>query len=124
MKRALLNALGFALLALGGIGALVPVLPTTPFVLCAAGCFGASNPALAKKLERARFFGEYIRAYRDKTGVSARTRWTGIAALWAMLGVSAALARAVHVWIVLVAVGVCVTAHLLLIGRDKAGHKR
>lgn len=120
MKRILLISLGSLALAMGGIGLFLPIWPTTPFVLCAAGCFAGSSPALYRRLEATRYFGEYIRNYRDKTGISARARWTGFAFLWGMLILSACVFRSVHVWITLGVVGAAVSVHILTIRRKKA----
>lgn len=119
MKQLLLIGLGFLALTLGGIGMVLPILPTTPFVLCAAACFGASSPALCQKLENTRYFGEYLRNYRDKTGISNRARRKGIGSLWATLGISAVLVRDPLVWAILAVVGVCVTIHIATIGRSR-----
>jgi uncharacterized membrane protein YbaN (DUF454 family) len=118
MKRALLLILGFLALGLGGVGIFLPILPTTPFVLCAAGCFGASYPALGKKLENTKYFGEYVRNYKNKTGISRRARVTGLCFLWVTLGVSAALVRRPLVWAILGVVGVAVSVHILTIRRN------
>ncbi|GHU83612.1 hypothetical protein FACS1894196_3760 [Clostridia bacterium] len=115
MRRAILLMLGFVALGLGGIGLFLPILPTTPFVLCAAGCFGASYPALGRRLEQTKYFGEYIRNYRQKTGISRSARRRGLGFLWLSLGVSAALVRRPLVWGILAFVGVCVSAHILLL---------
>lgn len=39
---------GYLFLFIGAVGAIVPVLPTTPFLIIAAGCFSRSN----EKIER------------------------------------------------------------------------
>lgn len=89
MKKVLLISLGGLCLLLGGIGVVLPLLPTTPFVLVAAGCFGASSPRLYNWLERSPYFGEYIRNYREHTGISRATRWRALIFLW--LGMALAL---------------------------------
>ena len=60
LKKYVLIACGFLLLALGAVGIVIPVVPTTPFVLLAAGCFSASSPKAYQFLLRSRFFGPYI----------------------------------------------------------------
>lgn len=119
MKQLILTGLGALALVMGGIGLFLPIWPTTPFVLCAAGCFGASSPKLYRRLESTRYFGEYIRNYKNKTGISARARWTGIAFLWATLGISALIFQTLHLAIILAVVGVAVTVHILTIRRQR-----
>ena len=114
-KRPLLLLLGSLSLLAGGLGAFLPLLPTTPFVILAAGCYGAASPQLYQRLAGTRFFGEYIRNYREKTGISHKNRWAGIIALWLMLGLSIFVSATPGVSIFLLVVGVCVTAHLLLL---------
>jgi uncharacterized membrane protein YbaN (DUF454 family) len=119
IKKYVLMSLGFIVLAIGGVGIFLPVLPTTPFVLIAAACFGASSPTLAAKLENNRFFGEYIRNWRYKSGISRKTRVRGLVCLWTALIISAIVFRHVHRWITLAVVGIAVTIHLLAIRKAK-----
>jgi uncharacterized membrane protein YbaN (DUF454 family) len=58
--RVLLIAAGTISLALGIIGAFVPVLPTTPFVLLAAICYVRSSKRLYDRLMRSRFAGKHV----------------------------------------------------------------
>lgn len=119
MKQILLIGLGFLALVLGGIGIFLPIWPTTPFVLCAAGCFGASSPKLYRRLEGTRYFGEYIRNYRDKTGISSRARIGGLAFLWVTLGISAVVIAKPIMWLVLGIVGIAVSIHILCLRGQK-----
>jgi uncharacterized membrane protein YbaN (DUF454 family) len=115
IRKVVFTGAGFLALGLGGVGIFVPVLPTTPFVLLASLCFGAVNPALCRALEKNRFFGPYVRNYRQKTGISARARIGGLLFLWTGLGVSVLLVDKLHVRIFLAVVCVGVSLHLLLI---------
>jgi uncharacterized membrane protein YbaN (DUF454 family) len=115
IKKAVFTGAGFLALGVGGVGIFVPVLPTTPFVLLASLCFGAVNPRLCSALERNRFFGPYVRNYRQKTGISAKARIGGLLFLWTGLGISALLVDNLHVRIFLAVVCVGVSLHIMLI---------
>lgn len=119
IRRPLMMVLGFCALALAGLGILLPVLPTTPFVICAAGCFSATSPRLYQKLAGTKYFGEYIQNYKQKTGISNKARWTGLIFLWTALVISAIAANSLHVYIALAIVGVCVSIHILTIRRAR-----
>ncbi len=114
IKKTLLIVAGVVSLALGGIGVFLPLLPTTPFVLLAAGCFAGSSPAMHRWLCRSRFFGEYIENYRTNAGVSKSVKVRAIVFLWAGLALSAAAVHKPIVRIILAVVGICVSTHLLM----------
>ena len=119
VKQYLLIIAGSLLVALGGIGIILPVLPTTPFVLLAAACFSLSSPSLARKLEQSRIFGSYLRHWRTHEGVPMKTKIRAIVWLWLGLGVSAAIVRTPTVIIILGVIGTIVTLHLILIKTRK-----
>lgn len=64
MKAAVVRALylvaGIACVVLGLIGVVLPLLPTTPFLLVAAFCFSRSSERLHQSLLNNRFFGKII----------------------------------------------------------------
>lgn len=115
MKRYILIACGCILLALGAVGIVIPVLPTTPFVLLAAACFSASSPKAYQLLLRNRFFGPYIAHYRCGGGITIAAKARGIIVLWVLLTVSAVLLDKLWLYLLLGTVGAGVTLHLLLI---------
>lgn len=56
----LFKFLGVFFVALAILGAALPVLPTTPFLLVAASCFAKSSPRMHKMLLSNRVFGPLI----------------------------------------------------------------
>ncbi len=111
------------MLALAAVGVVIPVLPTTPFVLLAAGCFSASSPKAYQMLLRSRFFGPYIEHYRNGGGVTKAAKMRGIILLWVLLGVSAVFVEKPWIYLLLGVVGAGVTLHLLLIKTRPSGSR-
>lgn len=72
MKRHFYLLGGWASLALGAIGAVLPLLPTVPFIILAAFCFARSSPKLEQWLISHRHFGPHIVAWRDKGAISRK----------------------------------------------------
>ncbi|MFT6914938.1 MAG: uncharacterized membrane protein YbaN (DUF454 family) [Motiliproteus sp.] len=60
LRRSLYLTFGLGCLLLAAIGVLLPLLPTTPFVLLAAYFFGRSSPRLHALLLNHRLFGPII----------------------------------------------------------------
>lgn len=72
--RILYAAAGFGFLALAVIGALLPVMPTTIFVILAAGCFARSSPALERRMLAHPRFGPAILAWREHGAIPRRAK--------------------------------------------------
>ena len=61
---------------LGFIGAFLPLLPTTPFLLLAAWAAPRGSPALHRWLYEHPRFGSALIAWEQKRAVSTRAKWT------------------------------------------------
>ena len=74
--------LGYSCVVMGGLGVVLPLLPTTPFLLLAVWCFARSHPDLARRLEAHPRFGPTLVAWREHRIIPRRAK---IAAVTAML---------------------------------------
>ncbi|MCF6217800.1 MAG: YbaN family protein [Gammaproteobacteria bacterium] len=81
-------SLGLLFLALALVGVLLPGLPTTPFILLAAGCFAKSSSRLYNGLLGNRLFGPMIRDWEAHRAISRRVRNIAMASMLFMGGVS------------------------------------
>ena len=101
-------------LAIGVVGIAVPILPTTPFVLIAAACYLRGSRRMYDWMIANRYIGGYLRDYMEGRGVSVRAKITSIVVLWTLIALSASFATSsTTVRIVLLAVAVAVTVHLV-----------
>ena len=83
---------GLASLVLGGLGAVLPLLPTAPFVILAALCFARSAPALHDRLLDSRTFGKLIRDWRTHRAISRKGKTASVLAMALSLAASLVLA--------------------------------
>jgi uncharacterized protein len=88
LLRGLLIGAGVVSLVLGIIGVVLPVLPTTPFVLLAAACFARSSQRFHAMLLRNRLFGSLIREWEQHRSIPRRTKLWAIALMSLTLGSS------------------------------------
>jgi uncharacterized membrane protein YbaN (DUF454 family) len=112
LKKIFLLLVGIIALTLGAVGIILPVLPTTPFILLAAGCFSASNKRLAMLLRKHPYFGSYIENYENKVGIPRKIKIRSILFLWIGLILSMIITKVFFLQIILIMVGIGVTIHL------------
>jgi uncharacterized protein len=107
-------AVGFTCLGLGFIGAFLPVMPTTVFILIAAYAFARSSPRFYAFLLRHRTFGPLIRNWRAGRGITARAKTTAVTMILLTIGSSAIFfVSTLWVRILLVVIAVSVITFLL-----------
>ena len=86
VRRHLWNAAGFASLALGTIGIVVPLLPTVPLYILAAFCFARGNPAWEARLLAHPRYGSHLVAWRERGAVSRKGKIAATAAFALSIG--------------------------------------
>lgn len=78
MKTILLSTLGWLFVALGMLGVVLPLVPTTPFLLVALMCFARGSPRFYRWLYHHCVFGEPLRAWQEERRIPKRT-WLAMA---------------------------------------------
>ena len=81
LRRAVYLSLGWFFLGLAVLGALLPVLPTTPFLLLTSYFFVRSSQRLHEKLLGSRLFGPLLRDWHRHRGVRLNVKITAVAVI-------------------------------------------
>ncbi|KON28168.1 hypothetical protein AC481_02665 [miscellaneous Crenarchaeota group archaeon SMTZ-80] len=115
MFRILLISCGTFFIIIGFIGIFLPLLPTTPFLLLAAACYARGSKKFYNWLITNRWFGEYIKNYREKKGIPIKTKVFAILILWITISYSIFIMDIFLIRIILIIVLTGVTFHLLTI---------
>jgi uncharacterized membrane protein YbaN (DUF454 family) len=119
--RTLWIVAGIICMVIGAIGIVLPILPTTPFLLAAAACYYKGSPRMHKWLLNNKWFGEYIRNYTEGKGLTKKTKITAITILWITIGFSTIFILnsllssqlVLPMQIIMIAVAIAVSAHIL-----------
>lgn len=74
MKHWMLKALGFFFLGLGLVGAVLPVLPTTPFLLCSTFFFSKSSDRFHRFVLDLPYFGPLVRDYETTKTIARKVK--------------------------------------------------
>jgi len=115
-KSRLFVAAGSISLGIGIVGIVVPLLPTTPFLLLAAYCYSRGSKRLYNRLLRNRLIGGYLRNYLEGKTMSIRAKILSLSILWAVIGCTTAFVTdSLVMKIILLAVGCGVTVHVALL---------
>lgn len=74
MSNWLYLILGWIAVALGLVGVLLPVLPTTPFIILAAFLFGKGSPKARKWLIEHKIFGPIIQDWEQRGAIAPKIK--------------------------------------------------
>lgn len=99
--RCLLLACAWISCALGFVGIVIPVLPTTPFLLLAAFLFAKSSPRCHAWIVSTKVYKNYVEAFKESGGMPVSQKVKVLAISLPIMGVSAFVAQKVTVWVIL-----------------------
>jgi uncharacterized membrane protein YbaN (DUF454 family) len=116
LLKAFLIVIGFIAVGLGILGMFLPILPTTPFLLLAAACFAKSSNRFYHWLLNNKWFGSYIKNYREGKGIPLKIKIMALSFLWSTILLSTIFfLDNIYVRIVLLLIALAVTIHISLI---------
>lgn len=84
-------ALGLLSVGLGMAGAMLPLLPTVPFLLLAAFFFARSSERLHNWLMTHRQFGPMIADWQERGAIARRAKWVASLSILLAFGLSVAM---------------------------------
>lgn len=88
MARILFLISGWFFTSLGVIGAILPLVPTTPFLIVAVFCFSRSSPGMHARLLRVPLVGIYLRQWDATHTVPRMAKYKAWFVLAFMIGMS------------------------------------
>jgi uncharacterized protein len=113
ITKTVLVIAGTICVGIGIIGIVLPLIPTTPFLLLGAACYIRGSEKLYDKLISNKYLGTYIKNYREGKGIPFKAKVYAIALLWTSIVYSAVFVISdlvVKVILLLIAAGV--TLHI------------
>jgi uncharacterized membrane protein YbaN (DUF454 family) len=109
---------GCIAVVLGAICVVLPVWPTTPFLLLATFFFARSSERLNRALLRNKIFGRFLTNYFENKPIPLREKIVSIGFLWLGLGATFYFAT-LKTWVIglLLFIGIAVTVHICMLGK-------
>ena len=109
------NIIGSICVLLGILGILLPLLPTTPFLLLAAACYFRGSDKLYNKLINNKKLGPFIKNFQEKKAIPFKAKVYTLIILWSTLALSIITVNKTLVHIILPLLGIGVTIIILKI---------
>lgn len=111
--RAFFFIAGSITLTLGAIGIVLPVLPTTPFLLLSLACYLRSSERMTHWMLHNKYFGKYIHNYKAGKGIPLKIKIYAISILWITITISSYIMLNIWIALFLSIIAIAVTIHLV-----------
>lgn len=105
---------GTVFVGIGILGIFLPLLPTTVFFLMAAWCYARSSQKFYDWLHDNKYFGKYLKHYRDGMGVTLTSKISTIVILWGGILYSIFVTDSSLIHGILIVIAVGVTIHVVM----------
>lgn len=112
--KTILIIAGSIFVGLGILGIILPLLPTTPFLLLGAACYIRGSSKFYIWLINNKWLGSYIKYYREGKGIPKKTKIIAVSTLWISIGFSLVfMISSLLIRILLFLIACSVTYHIL-----------
>lgn len=119
MQRIFYLVFGFVSLMLGVIGIVLPIVPTTPFLLLAGFCFARSSKRFEKWLHNTKIYQFYVADYVETKSISRKRKKQIIWQIYLLMAISIWLAPILLVKIGLGLLTIFITYYLFWVIPEK-----
>jgi uncharacterized protein len=114
LVRWLLIFTGTLALGLGTVGVIVPLIPTTPFLLLTAACYIRSSERLYDWLMDHKLYGKFLHNYMEHKAISLNVKIGTIVMLWLTIIISSLfLINLVWLKLLFIIKAILVTLHIV-----------
>lgn len=112
IKIWIFHALGYFFLGLGVLGVVLPILPTTPFLLLSASCFIRSSKRTHDWLLSNKYFGEYLENWYENGSIPKRAKVAAMVVMTPTFGGSIYVVPYMTAKALLILIALCVGAYI------------
>ncbi|MCR5202784.1 MAG: YbaN family protein [Lachnospiraceae bacterium] len=113
IKKILYITAGCVCLGLGAIGAVLPILPTVPFLLAAMACYMKSSEKFAAWFRETKLYKKCLQSYVNKEGMRIFTKLSILSSVTLLMGAGIFFMARKGIWISCVILGVVWLAHVI-----------
>jgi hypothetical protein len=116
MIKGLYIGIGTFSLGIGIIGIVLPLLPTTPFLLLSAACYAKGSKRIYQWFINIKWIGNAIKNYHEGKGLSIKGKIISIIFLWMTILVSMSLmSPTILLQFLLIIIALSVTSHIIML---------
>lgn len=106
VKQYFFISLGWVFVVLGAIGAVLPLLPTTPFLILALACFAENSPRFHSMLLNHKWFGPPLQQWEKSHTIRPSVKKKVYLMILLTFGISISVLWG-RAWLQLMLVGIC-----------------
>ena len=113
IKKIIFIVVGCICLALGTVGVILPILPTTPFYLVTAYCFARSSQRLNDWFKSTKLYKKHLESFVEKRGMLLKTKLSIICSVTLLMGFGFFMMARKGIWIPCIILAVVWIAHMI-----------